>query len=174
MRRVAILAIVLGCGAAGAAGAATVADGSVTANALNQAAFAPNASNASGAPNAAGRPGDAIGSLLDHDSFAASGSAGGLVRWNSSEAPLFTGHDGSSDSLRIREGDLLAGPGELPLSQRSGINPRAYEVSVMHNWAGALRFDAGRLNVDVTPHAGVGLIGGGNAQGSSAEAGATV
>ena len=170
MRRLAILAIVAGCVAAGAANAATAARPAVspartsarTDNALNQAAFLPSVS---------GRAADPISNILDRDSYA---PGAGLVRWDTREARLSGAAEGPVDSLRIRQGDLYAGPGDLPLSQRSDIAGRSYEVSVMRNWPGAFSFDAGRMSVDLTPHAGVGVIGGDGASGSSAEAGATI
>jgi hypothetical protein len=159
MRRLAILAIVLGCAApstllASAAGAATPGTKTPSPSDLNRAAFLPGA----------GPTADPIGNLLDRN---------GLAGWTASETPLFTS-GGAYDSLRIREGVAIAGPGELPLSQRSAIDPKAYELSVIRNWPGALSFGAGRLSVDVSPHAGVGVIGGDRARGSSAEAGAEV
>lgn len=157
MRRVAILAVVLGCGAGGAAYAAPPAGAQPSAQVLAQAAFLPKAS-----PDT-----DPIGKLLDHDGYA---PGAGLVNWSSGETPLFD----SNASLRIREGSLFGGPGELPLSHRADVNPKSYEVVVIRNWPGALSFDSGRLAVDISPHAGLGVIGGDGAGGTSAEAGATM
>jgi len=163
MRRVAILAIVLGCGASGAAWAGpTPAGTKPTADALNRAAFAVNV-----APPET----DPIGHLLDHQTLASPHA--GVVDWTSSQAALAAHADGSFESLRIREGALFAGPGELPLTNRAGVAPKSYEVTVMRNFP-ALSFDAGRVAVDLAPHAGVGVIGGDRASGGSAEAGATL
>jgi hypothetical protein len=158
MRRLAILTIVLGCAAPAAALAAPATAPSATADRLAQAAFLPNAGRVETDP---------IGSLLDRETYA---PGAGLVGWRSDETPLFDSHS----ALRIREGSLIAAPGELPLSQRAQVDPRSYEVTVIHNWPGALSFDAGRISVDVSPHAGFGVIGGDRDDGASAEAGATV
>ncbi|MDB5476697.1 MAG: hypothetical protein JWP49_2208 [Phenylobacterium sp.] len=161
MRRVAILAIVLGCGGSTAAFAAgTPAGPRASADPLTQAAFASNA------PTPASDP---IGQLLDRASYAPNA---GVVGRTSSEAPLFAHPGGAIDSLRIREESLFGAPGELPLTRRAGVDPKSYEISLMRAWPGALSFDAGRLAVDVSPHAGIGVIGGDQADGTSAEAGA--
>jgi hypothetical protein len=159
MRRVAILAIVLGCGGSTAALAAMPASARAPADPLTQAAFANNVGPVVTDP---------IGRLLDRESYA---PGAGVVARTSSEAPLFA-HDGAIDSLRIREDSLFGGPGELPLTSRAGVDAKSYEISLMRAWPGALSFDAGRLAVDVSPHAGIGVIGGDQAGGTSAEAGA--
>lgn len=162
MRRLAILAIVLGCSASGAALAAPAATSVTARQALAQAAFRPNAGPAAS-------DSDPIGNLLDREAYA---SGAGLVGWRTDEATL-SGSGGAVDSLRIREGALFK-PGDLPLTQRSAIDPRDYEVSLIRKWPGAFSFGAGRLAVDVSPHAGLGVIGGDRAGGTSAEAGAAV
>jgi len=163
MRRLAILAIVLGTGGASAAAAATQAGQSPAAQALSQAAFLPNASPAEADP---------IGRLLDHDNFA---PGQGLVGWTTGESRLTGGYgQGPVDSLRIREGSLFGGPGELPLTQRAATDPKSYEIALIRHWPGALSFESGKLAVDVSPHAGLGVIGGDAPGGGSAEAGATV
>jgi hypothetical protein len=159
MRRLAILAIVLGCGAPVTASAATAAS-APAAESLARAAF-----NAS-APEA-----DPIAALLDRETYA---PRSGLVGWSASAAPLVARPDGVVDTLRIREGALYGAPGELPLTNRATVDPRSYELSVTRSWPSALSFGAGRLAVDVSPHAGVGVIGGDRAGGGSAEAGATL
>src|SRR5512143_2930096 len=102
MRRVAILAIVIGCDAS-AALAAPPATQLPSAQALAEAAFTSNASRALNDP---------IGRLLDRDSYA---PGAGFYRWRADEVAL----PGSpTDSLRIRESSLTGGPGELPYSRR--------------------------------------------------------
>lgn len=133
-----------------------------TRDALAQAAFKPNIKPVETDP---------IGALLDHDTYA---PGAGLVSWRTDEAALSARSDGPIDSLRIRQGAVVARPGDLPLTQRSAVDPSDYEVSVIRKWPGAVSFDAGRLAVDVSPHAGVGVIGGDRAGGGSAEAGATL
>ena len=157
MRRLAILAIVLGCGGTTAAYAATAqtGPGQPAAERLKEAAFASNGAAADLDP---------IGGLLDRQAL-----TDGLTDWRAHAAQI-----GGNDSLMIRQGSTL-GPGVLPLTQRSAADEKAYEISLMRRWPGAVNFDAGRVNVDVSPHAGLGVIGGDHApQGGSAEAGATL
>lgn len=167
MRRVAILAIVLGCSAASAAMAGPPATplsarAPVSRDALAQAAFRRDAGPSDSDP---------IGSLLDRDAYA---PGAGVYGVRTGEADLAAhGPGGPIDSLRVREGSLQR-PGNLPLTQRSALDPHDYEVSVIRKWPGAVSFDAGRLAVDVSPHAGVGVIGGDRAGGAQAEAGATL
>jgi hypothetical protein len=163
MRRLAILAIVLGSSGAGAALAAPSARQTPSAQALTQAAFLPNTSASEIDP---------IGRLLDHDNFA---PGAGLVGWTTGESRLsgFTGQ-GPVDSLRIRQASLFGAPGELPLTQRAATDPKSYEIALIRHWPGAFSYDTGRLALDVSPHAGLGVIGGDAPGGGSAEAGATV
>jgi hypothetical protein len=51
---------------------------------------------------------------------------------------------------------------------RDGGEIRAYDVSYVRNWPAALRLNAGKVSLDVTPHAGIGMMSGGQ----TAEAGA--
>lgn len=156
MRRVAILAIVLGSCGGGAAMADPAAPNPVAA-ALAEAAFVHS-------PAASSPEADPIGRLLDQGE-----DAGGLMRWRTGEAPLSDSADGPMNSLRISMGSPDLGRGGLPLAL--GVQEPAYEVSVIHHWRRAISFDAGGIDLDVSPHAGVGLGSDGS---GSAEAGATL
>jgi hypothetical protein len=158
MRRMAILAIVLDWGASGAALAAPPATRLPTDQALAKAAFTSHAAQADTDP---------IDWPLDRESYV---PGAGLYASRIGEAAL----PGSSlATLRIRESLLVGAPGELPLSRRAEVDPQTYEVTVIRKWPG-LSFDAGRLAVDLAPHAGLGVIGGDRTGGGSAEAGATL
>lgn len=153
MRLLACAAILLGSGAAtGAAAQAGVSSG----DSLSQApAFAP-----AYAPQFQD---DAIGRLLESDAVYEP------ARWIVNERVFRRAKDGSSvDSIRVSKGSRLRGLGAS--SDRRDLAGENYEVAVTRDWPGAVKFDAGGFDVDVSPHAGVGL---GNL-GGSAEAGATL
>lgn len=145
MRPLAFVAIVLGCGAATAA----------SAQALSGSALAR-------APFASATPSDSFTALLDKTTSAAP--------WSSSEVQLSRRTDGPVDSLRVSSAAaLFDAPAGLPVH----LDPRkfedqAYEVSVIRNWPRAMAFDNGKVDVDVSPHAGLGMT----SRGTSAEAGA--
>ena len=155
MRRVAFMAIVLGCGAAALAAAETRAPAS---HPLMDAAFAP--------ARAAEAPGQ---TLLDREAYVA---GQGPVRWTSSERQLSRPTaSGRVDSLRVSVGGPLRTPGGLPLNlDRAEFDARDYEVSLIRNWPSAISFETGNLDLDLSPHAGVGVT----SRGGSAEAGATL
>jgi hypothetical protein len=145
MRWMAGLAIAAGWLGAGAAAAASAPAPAVPiAEALAQAAFAPN-------PEAAAVP----------------GSAGDLMRWRSGETRLSVSDQGPVDTLRVTVGAPDVGRGGLPLA--FGARAPAYEVEVVRRWPRAIRFDAAGVDLDVSPHAGLGLGSDGS---GSAEAGA--
>jgi hypothetical protein len=159
MRRLAIIAIVLGCGAASnAAAQARAPDPSD--HPLMDAAFAP----ASQRPTS-----DPIGSLLNRESYVA---GQGPVRWSTSERQLSKPKaSGRVDSLRVSVGGPLLTPGGLPLNlDRAEFDARSYEVSLIRNWPSAVSFETGNLDLDLSPHASVGVT----SRGGSAEAGATL
>jgi len=168
MRGLAYLAIVLGSVAAGSAGAqalviaippASSTDIS-TASALANAAFAPRSPNA-----AAAGP---IARLLEREAYK---SDAGLVRWNSGQVQLSTGVAGPVDSLRVSVGGALVTPGGVPINlDRAQFQADAYEVALIREWPKALSFEGKAFDVDLSPHAGVGMTN----YGGSAEAGAQV
>jgi hypothetical protein len=157
MRRMAFMAIVLGCGVAADAAAQTRAHAS--SHPLMDAAFAP----ARGPAAAAGQ------NLLEREAYVA---GQGPMRWISSERPLSRpAASGRVDSLRVSVGGPLRTPGGVPLNlDRAEFDARNYEVSLIRNWPSAISFETGNLDLDLSPHAGVGVT----SRGGSAEAGATL
>lgn len=147
MRRVAVIAIVLACAAAGAASRAA-AQALVPYAAVTQAT-----------------PSDETARLFERDTFE---PAGGLVRWNSGEH-AFAHKNGAVDSLRVSVGGVLASPAGLPLRLRpTDFEARAYDVAVLREWPDAVSLASGKVALKVSPHAGVGMT----SLGGSAEAGA--
>ena len=177
MRRLAYLAIVLGSVAAGSAGAQAPArslEDFVGAHApavkstttessaaiLADAAFAPRSPGAAKA--------DPVARLADTEAYE---PGKGLVRWNSGELLLSNGEAGPVDSLRVSVGGALRTPGGAPINlDRAQFQADAYEISLVRDWPKALSFDSGAFDVDLSPHAGVGMTN----YGGSAEAGAQV
>ena len=166
MRRLAYLAIVLGCAAAGSAGAQRLvgqypkaSDTASSASALADAAFAPRS------PNAAADP---IAKLIEREAYR---SDAGLVRWNSGQVQLSGGASGPVDSLRVSVGGALRTPGGVPLDlDRAQFQADAYEISLVRDWPKAFSFEGKAFDIDLSPHAGVGVSN----YGGSAEAGAQV
>lgn len=171
MRRVAWVAIVLGCSAASGAAAQALApmSGPVTGLATGLATVQPSAdsalADAAFAPKAP-LDDENLSQLLDREVFV---SGQGPMRWSSGETRL-SGGAGGETSLRVGMGGVLRTPGGLPLNvQRSmGFQSDAYEVTVVRDWPGAVSLNAGKVGVALSPHAGVGMT----SSGTSAEAGA--
>lgn len=92
--------------------------------------------------------------------------------WRSTE--LMAGKDPRAPTtLKIGVGGVVRDPnGLLPLgpSKDASFEPKGFDVTVTREWPQAVRFEAGRQDLSLTPHAGVGLT---NA-GPGAEAGATL
>jgi hypothetical protein len=128
MRRLAIWAIVFGCGASGAALAQPAADPVLpTAAALNEAAFASNGAG-----------------LVQYNSSELAFNPGRLR--------------GQVDALEVSVGQLNLGPGGLPKALYGAeVDNRSYQVTLLHKWPSLVSFGAGPVNVDVSPQAGVGL-----------------
>lgn len=172
MRSLAGLAIVFGAlGCAGEASAASaqsrpaMADGGAAL--LMNAAFSDNSG-----PETTSKDTDQIGVMLDHNT----GRRGvGPTAWTSSEMSLGTAKEGSAvNGLRVSVGGALRGPDGRPLLlaplNRAELQPESYEVALTRDWPGAVRLSSGRYDLDLTPHAGLGVT----SQGGSAEAGATL
>lgn len=96
----------------------------------------------------------------------------GVARWRVSEVAFVRPALGAVDALRVSVGQIARTPGALPPrpGQAVAVDTAAYEVSYTRGWPNLWAVDAGEFDVDVTPHAGVGIS---NA-GGEAEAGAMV
>ena len=153
MRRLVLTTIVLGCGAAGAA-AAQPPLGFPTSPGPIAGPLTPSA-----ADHLAGA------AFLDRETYA---TRQGLTRWTSAQAPL--GHSGSAvDSLRVSAAGPLRTQGGLPLNlDRGEFDNRDYDVTLIRSWPRAINVSDGKYELDVSPHAGVGV----GSRGGSAEAGA--
>jgi hypothetical protein len=159
MRLLAGLAIALSFGAVTTVAAQSPRPGSATD--LKDAAFAPDK-----APKIRQ---DDFSNLVEREQFAPDGAP---VRWTTNNFQLGKTARGSVDSMRLSVGGAVRSPSGLP----ANIDPRAaqfdadaYEIAVTRDWA-PVRFDAGDLDVRVTPHTGVGVSN----SGGQAEAGATL
>lgn len=97
----------------------------------------------------------------------------GLMRWQSGEIASFGNGDLSYlDSVRVSTVAYDATPGLTLMrpNAESGVSgPAAYDVTYLRKWPSMLSVTNGRVNLDVTPHMGLGFSSGG---GRSAEAGA--
>jgi hypothetical protein len=184
MRGLVYLAVVMGSAAAGSAGAQTAITppsnaaparsieafvgkapppvlntSKSSASALADAAFAPRS------PTAAADP---VARLIDSEAYK---PGQGLVRWNSGEVQLSNRETGAVDSLRVSVGGTLNTPGGAPINlDRAQFQADAYEISLIREWPKALSFEGKAFDVDLSPHAGVGVSN----YGGSAEAGAQV
>ena len=156
MRRVALLAIVLGSAAASNA-AAQALSGHDPAQALAAAAFAP-VSTKSNAPFAR---------LVERETLAPNGP----VRWQTGEVALSSRTKGPVDLLRVSVGGAPRTPGGLPINLAlAEYDADEIDVSLIRSWPNAISFASGDLELDLSPHAGVGVARGGG----QAEAGAMV
>jgi hypothetical protein len=98
----------------------------------------------------------------------------GLAQWRTEEIRLGDRGQGTSISaLRLSVRALKRVPGGLVLGPDLGNDQdeaQAFNVSYIRGWPSALMLKAGAYDLDITPHAGLGL----SDQGGSAEAGAMV
>jgi hypothetical protein len=159
MRLLAGLAIAFGFGAAtgvAAQSAPTISEPSR----LMGAAFAPDYAPRAGAA-------DDFSKLIDREQVRPDGAP---VRWRTNELKLGQTRSGAVDSVRVSVGGALRSPSGLPQnldSRTAAFDADAYEIAVTRDWA-PVRFDAGDLDVNLTPHTGVGV----SSAGGQAEAGA--
>ncbi|MDP3175286.1 MAG: DUF2219 family protein [Phenylobacterium sp.] len=112
---------------------------------------------------------DPMGQLMSREVTVADGP----VEWRGAQTTtLHLSEAGAAiDSVRVSVGGVLRSPGGLPLNlDRADFDARVYEVSVVRDWPGAWRVGAGDYDLDVSPHAGVGVSN----LGGQAEAGAVV
>lgn len=110
-------------------------------------------------------------------------TSGGLIEQPGLDRLGFTGRqtretwvarpDGSYDRLRVTVAGALRGPDGAPLPlgplDRAHLDAERYDVSYVRGWP-ALRSQSGDLQIELTPHAGLGVT----SEGGSAEAGATL
>ncbi|MBP7815728.1 MAG: DUF2219 family protein [Phenylobacterium sp.] len=96
----------------------------------------------------------------------------GVARWKVAEVAFARPALGAVDALRVSVGQIARTPGALPPrpGQAVATDTGAYAVSYTRGWPNLWAVEAGKFDVDFTPHAGVGLS---NA-GGEAEAGAVV
>jgi hypothetical protein len=95
----------------------------------------------------------------------------GLVQWRNSEVQLPRG--AAVDSIRLSLGELARAPGGQTLAGPGGLleaDAQAFDLRYTRGWPAAFAASAGGVDIDLTPHAGLGLSSGG----PSAEAGAMV
>ena len=91
--------------------------------------------------------------------------------WNAQEFTLPTRSGGVVDSVRLSVGSPTLIPGLGPRDlQAERFSPDAFDVTVTRGWPRAVAFNTGKLDVDLSPHAGLGV----GSAGGSAEAGAVV
>jgi hypothetical protein len=176
----------MGCAAAGSAGAQTLAiQPSGAAPSRSNEAFLGNPAprsasqstskspaaalaDAAFAPRSPAAAADPAARLLDGEAYK---PGQGLVRWNSGEVQISNRESRAVDSLRVSVGGTLNAPGGVPLNlDRAQFQADAYEISLIREWPKALSFEGRAFDVDLSPHAGVGMSN----YGGSAEAGAQV
>ncbi|HYF22590.1 MAG TPA: lipid A-modifier LpxR family protein [Caulobacteraceae bacterium] len=94
----------------------------------------------------------------------------GLVRRTTGEV-LLSDQGAAVDRLRVTRGGLLRDEGGAPAFFGDGaLGDEQVDVTWLRGWPSAVRFEGEDLDLDITPHAGLGF----GASGGSAEAGATV
>jgi hypothetical protein len=102
--------------------------------------------------------------------------SGEVVLWKTEEVMLASPRiqaSGAIDSVRMTIGAVSRLPGGLvmgPDLETAHLDLRAFDLSYTRGWPSALTFKAGAYDLDLSPHAGLGMS---NA-GGSAEAGAMV
>jgi hypothetical protein len=153
----AVMAVAAGCLAATAAAAQSAnPSGRNQALMLDAAAFASTA-----------RSDDNSSRFIVRDSYVA---GEGPLAWSANTVRLRRGAK-AVDTLRVSVGGVMRTPGGAPLNIRlAEFEGRDYEVAVMRNWPAAVRMRGRAFDVDVSPHAGLGM----SSFGGLAEAGATV
>ncbi len=98
----------------------------------------------------------------------------GVARWKVTEVAFVRPALGAVDALRVSVGQIARTPGALPPRPGQAVatdtDTGAYAVTYTRGWPNLWAVEAGELDLDLTPHAGVGIS---NA-GGEAEAGAVV
>jgi hypothetical protein len=96
----------------------------------------------------------------------------GVATWSSGEVMLGNSA-GGVDSVRMSVGAVARAPGGLVSARPDGLfdpDAQAFDVRYVHGWPSALKWSAAGYDLDVTPHAGLGV----SSAGGTAEAGAMV
>jgi hypothetical protein len=96
---------------------------------------------------------------------------GGLVVWRSQGFSLPARSGGAEDDVQVSTLGVASAPGGLVLARPGGLlgtDTQDIDVRYIRRWPAALQFSRGGVDVDVSPHAGVGF----STAGGSAEAGA--
>ena len=97
----------------------------------------------------------------------------GLAVWRSNEVILPARSGGAVDAVRISLGGVAYAPGGIVLARPDGLlatDTQSFDLNYTRGWPAALALSAGRYDLDISPHAGVGVSN----DGGSAEAGALV
>jgi hypothetical protein len=101
-------------------------------------------------------------------------SGRGVAEWRTDEIALGrVGHGAATDAVRLSVRALKRAPLGLVLNpdfDSMGTDTEAYDVTYLRGWPSALTIRAGAYDLDISPHAGLGITN----EGGSAEAGATV
>ena len=98
--------------------------------------------------------------------------SGGLAMWSSGQVTLGANAAGV-DSVRMSLAGVARAPGGVISARPDGLfdpEAQAFDVRYIHGWPSALKWSAAGYNLDVSPHAALGVS---NA-GGTAEAGAMV
>lgn len=140
MRRLALVALAAGCGAAGAAAAQTLSP-EASAAALADAAFA--SGGAHGAVD-----------FLNEETL---DRAQGPAALRMGEFRFARPGRQSVDTVHVSTVQTLLSPSGLPLTPGQSGPAQAYAVTFERAWPGALGFQAGGVGVDFSPHAGIGM-----------------
>ena len=135
-------------------------------------AFAATSVLACAASAAAAQDLNPVADQLNAAAFAPSALASGVgvVRWRDNQVSLAT-RTGAVDTIKVTLGEVRHIPGGMPLPLEGGQWDVAdYEATLTRTWPGAVSFDKGKLGVEFSPHAGLGV----GREGGSAEAGAMI
>jgi hypothetical protein len=96
----------------------------------------------------------------------------GVATWSSGEVMLSDSAAGVG-SVRMSVGAVARAPGGLVSARPDGLfdpDAQAFDVRYIHGWPSALKWSAAGYDLDVSPHAGLGV----SSAGGTAEAGAVV
>ena len=166
-----LLAISMAVIGAATASAAEPSTAATSGGALLDAAFAAPQIAVRADPVAAMSAGGVFTSANNVRFNAADGQ--GLQVWRSREIRSARRSDGAVDTLRVSIAGLARGAGGVVLASPGGLlepEAQAFDVTYTRGWPAALKLSTGGYDLDVSPHAGLGV----SSAGGSAEAGALV